>query len=59
MKQILDTLLLIASIAFLLDCIFTGVIRKALAPASGALVNALAIVLVLDSTFGVLKGVVA
>ena len=55
MKTVLDTLLLIVSIAFVLDCIFTGAIRKALAPVNGAMVN----VLVFDSAFGVIKGVVA
>lgn len=59
MKIILDTLLLIVSIAFVLDCIFTGVIRKALAPVNGAMINALAVVLVFDSALGVIKGVVA
>lgn len=59
MKIILDTLLLIVSIAFVLDCIFTGVIRKALAPVNGAMINALAVVLVFDSAFDVIKGVVA
>ncbi|AYR58251.1 hypothetical protein [Salmonella enterica] len=38
MKTVLDTLLLIVSIAFVLDCIFTGAIRKALAPVNGAMV---------------------
>lgn len=55
MKTVLDTLLLIVSIAFVLDCIFTGAIRKALAPVNGAMVNALAVVLVFDSAFGVIK----
>jgi hypothetical protein len=32
---------------------------KALAPVNGAMVNALAVVLVFDSAFGVIKGVVA
>ena len=59
MNTILDTLLLIISIAFVLDCIFTGSIRKALAPVNGAMVNSLAVVLVFDSAFGVIKGVVA
>lgn len=59
MKTVLDTLLLIVSIAFVLDCIFTGAIRKALAPVNGAMVNSLAVVLVFDSAFGVIKGVVA
>lgn len=59
MEIILDTLLLIVSIAFVLDCIFTGVIRKALAPVNGAMINALAVVLVFDSAFDVIKGVVA
>ncbi|EDQ7341468.1 hypothetical protein B1Q85_001723 [Salmonella enterica subsp. enterica serovar Plymouth] len=59
MKIILDTLLLIVSIAFVLDCIFTGVIRKALAPVNGAMINALAVVLVFDSAFGVIKGAAA
>ncbi|EEL2171611.1 hypothetical protein NZU95_004682, partial [Salmonella enterica subsp. enterica serovar Eko] len=56
---ILDTLLLIVSIAFVLDCIFTGAIRKALAPVNGAMINALAVVLVFDSAFGVIKGAAA
>ncbi|EKE6332407.1 hypothetical protein OWC98_004481, partial [Salmonella enterica subsp. enterica serovar Johannesburg] len=55
----LDTLLLIVSIAFVLDCIFTGAIRKALAPVNGAMINALAVVLVFDSAFGVIKGAAA
>ncbi|EDQ3388038.1 hypothetical protein ZM96_003354 [Salmonella enterica subsp. houtenae] len=59
MKIILDILLLIVSIAFVLDCIFTGVIRKALAPVNGAMINALAVVLVFDSAFGVIKGAAA
>ncbi|MFT8298070.1 hypothetical protein [Salmonella enterica] len=59
MRIILDTLLLIVSIAFVLDCIFTGVIRKALAPVNGAMINALAVVLVFDSAFGVIKGAAA
>lgn len=59
MKYLLDTLLLIISIVFVLDCIFTGAIRKALAPVNGAMVNALAVVLVFDSAFSVIKGVVA
>ncbi|EDH7534867.1 TPA: hypothetical protein NDX14_001796 [Enterobacter hormaechei] len=54
MKTVLDTLLLIVSIAFVLDCIFAGAIRKALAPVNGAMVNALAAVLVFDSAFGVI-----
>ncbi|ECZ9743346.1 hypothetical protein A4L20_16080 [Salmonella enterica subsp. enterica serovar Telelkebir] len=59
MKIILDTLLLIVSIAFMLDCIFTGAIRKALVPVNGAMINALAVVLVFDSAFGVIKGAAA
>ncbi|EDY5134327.1 hypothetical protein GRN71_003427 [Salmonella enterica subsp. enterica serovar Thompson] len=59
MKIILDTLLLIISMAFVLDCIFTGAIRKALAPVNGAMINALAVVLVFDSAFDVIKGAVA
>ncbi|ECJ9215384.1 TPA: hypothetical protein ACW3YH_004749 [Salmonella enterica subsp. enterica serovar Thompson] len=59
MKIILDILLLIISMAFVLDCIFIGAIRKALAPVNGAMINALAVVLVFDSAFGVIKGVVA
>ncbi|EAB5862735.1 putative periplasmic protein [Salmonella enterica subsp. enterica] len=59
MKIILDTLLLIVSIAFVLDCIFTGAIRKALTPVNGAMINALAVVLVFDSAFGVIKGAAA
>ncbi|EBX1373842.1 hypothetical protein DQ824_21035 [Salmonella enterica subsp. enterica serovar Newport] len=59
MKIILDTLLLIVSIAFVLDCTFTGAIRKALAPVNGAMINALAVVLVFDSAFGVIKGAAA
>ncbi|EAT9078312.1 hypothetical protein AHY86_15310 [Salmonella enterica subsp. enterica serovar Tennessee] len=54
MKTVFDTLLLIISIAFVLDCIFTGAIRKALTPVNGAMVNALAVVLVFDSAFGVI-----
>ncbi|EDR63636.1 conserved hypothetical protein, partial [Yersinia pestis biovar Mediaevalis str. K1973002] len=56
---VLDTLLLIISIAFVLDCIFTGVIHKALAPVNSAMINALAVVLLFDSAFGVIQGVVA
>ncbi|EDX6252122.1 hypothetical protein CSN65_003682 [Salmonella enterica subsp. diarizonae] len=59
MKIILDILLLIISMAFVLDCIFIGAIRKALAPVNGAMINALAVVLVFDSAFGVIKGAVA
>ncbi|EKQ4630645.1 hypothetical protein P5Q29_004578 [Salmonella enterica subsp. enterica serovar Thompson] len=55
----INTLLLILSIALVLDCIFTGTIRKALAPVNGAMINALAVVLVFDSAFGVIKGIVA
>ncbi|UYW75871.1 hypothetical protein OFY05_23215 (plasmid) [Pseudocitrobacter faecalis] len=46
----INTLLLILSIALVLDCIFTGTIRKALAPVNGAMINALAVVLVFDSS---------
>ncbi|HED1792771.1 TPA: hypothetical protein R4X15_003943 [Citrobacter amalonaticus] len=59
MKTVIDTLLLIISIAFVLDCLFTGTIRKALAPVNGAMVNTLAVVLVSNSAFEVFKGVVA
>ena len=59
MKILLDITLLIISIAFVLDCIFTGAIRKALAPVNDVMINALAVVLVFDSALGVLKGVVA
>lgn len=59
MIDILDTLLLIISIAFVLDCLFTGAIRKALAPVNGTMVNALAIVLVFNSAFDVFQGVAA
>ncbi|AXD22132.1 hypothetical protein DRY79_14220 [Salmonella enterica subsp. enterica serovar Montevideo] len=59
MINILDTLLLIISIAFVLDCLFTGAIRKALAPVNGTMVNALAIVLVFNSAFDVFQGVAA
>ncbi|MZK91483.1 hypothetical protein EAJ18_11790 [Citrobacter amalonaticus] len=59
MKTVIDTLLLIVSIAFVLDCLFTGTIRKALAPVNGAMVNTLAVVLVSNSAFEVFKGVVA
>ena len=57
MKISLDITLLIISIAFVLDCIFTGAIRKALAPVNDVMINALAVVLV--SALGVFKGVVA
>ncbi|EFA45797.1 conserved hypothetical protein (plasmid) [Yersinia pestis KIM D27] len=43
----------------MLDCIFTGVIHKALAPVNSAMINALAVVLLFDSAFGVIQGVVA
>ncbi|MGT7814383.1 hypothetical protein ACRW0R_24225 [Escherichia coli] len=56
---LLDITLLIISIAFVLDCIFTGAIRKALAPVNDVMINALAVVLVFDSALGVFKGVVA
>lgn len=59
MINILDTLLLIISIAFVIDCLFTGAIRKALAPVNGTMVNALAIVLVFNSAFDVFQGVAA
>lgn len=59
MINILDTLLLIISIAFVLPCLFTGAIRKALAPVNGTMVNALAIVLVFNSAFDVFQGVAA
>ena len=59
MINILDTLLLIISIAFVLDCLFTGAIRKALAPVNGTMVNALAIVLVFNSAFDGFQGVAA
>ena len=59
MKILLDITLLIISIAFVLDCIFTGAIRKALAPGNDVMINALAVVLVFDSALGVFKGVVA
>jgi hypothetical protein len=59
MINILDILLLIISIAFVLDCLFTGAIRKALAPVNGTMVNALAIVLVFNSAFDVFQGVAA
>lgn len=49
MKILLDITLLIISIAFVLDCIFTGAIRKALAPVNDVMINALAVVLVFDS----------
>ena len=59
MKILLDITLLIISIAFVLDCIFTWAIRKALAPVNDVMINALAVVLVFDSALGVFKGVVA
>lgn len=59
MKILLDITLLIISIAFVLDCIFTRAIRKALAPVNDVMINALAVVLVFDSALGVFKGVVA
>ncbi|HAW4031322.1 TPA: hypothetical protein JLV10_002665 [Escherichia coli] len=59
MKILLDITLLIISIAFVLDCIFTEAIRKALAPVNDVMINALAVVLVFDSALGVFKGVVA
>ena len=51
MKIFIEYLLLIVSIAFVIDCIFTGVIRK--------VINALAIVLVFNSAFDVIKEVAA
>ena len=59
MKILLDITLLIISIAFVLACIFTVAIRKALAPVNDVMINALAVVLVFDSALGVFKGVVA
>ncbi|HAG9195087.1 TPA: hypothetical protein F6V41_14045 [Escherichia coli] len=59
MKIFIEYLLLIVSIAFVIDCIFTGVIRKVFFPVNDVVINALAIVLVFNSAFDVIKEVAA
>ncbi|PTA30421.1 hypothetical protein C9E16_18225 [Escherichia coli] len=59
MKIFIEYLLLIVSIAFVIDYIFTGVIRKVFSPVNDVVINALAIVLVFNSAFDVIKEVAA
>ncbi|OSL33903.1 hypothetical protein EAPG_04453 [Escherichia albertii B156] len=59
MKIFIEYLLLIVSIAFVIDSIFTGVIRKVFSPVNDVVINALAIVLVFNSAFDVIKEVAA
>lgn len=59
MSNLANTLLLIVSVSFLLDCLFTEAIRKALAPVNGTVVNMLAIMLAFDSALDVISGAVA
>lgn len=59
MKIFIEYLLLIVSIAFVIDCIFTGFIRKVFSPVNDVVINALAIVLVFNSAFDVIKEVAA
>ncbi|EGZ6860458.1 hypothetical protein VEL84_003582 [Cronobacter sakazakii] len=59
MSNLANILLLIVSVSFLLDCLFTGAIRKALAPVNGTVVKMLAIMLAFDSALDVISGVAA
>ncbi|EDZ1273594.1 hypothetical protein ACR2R9_003410 [Cronobacter sakazakii] len=56
MSNLTNTLLLIVSVSFLVDCLFIGAIRKALAPVNGTVVKMLAIMLAFDSALDVISG---
>lgn len=55
MKIYIDVLILIMSLVFIIDCIFTGVIHEALTPVSETVTNVLAIVLAFNSAWNVLN----
>ena len=59
MKIYLEAILLILSTMFVLDCMFTGVIRSVLSPVNEVVINSLAVVLLFNSAFKVIYEVAA